>query len=438
MLHVGVDRRRRAEVPLAQLAAEFRICQPSQPARALRGQCVSRRVVVGAGQRFAHDVVAYPLLPELCAERPRAARPKSHPVLNPVISKSLVIDQISAAEADHNFLNDIRCHTVLSQAPAYLGRRARSGPQELERPLIRMLNFIHAAQAGNGSRVQLLADSQLRGDLIGALGILGDDKPIQDRARELYDQYKKSADSVERNIIPALVAIFIRGRVRETENLLIRWIKRAYEPTVRLALAGRWTVVSAAVVAPIASVTVAASIVVRSLAICARTARSSPDTLAVRFTTVPEDSVRYARNIAAIFDVLVNRHGFTLSSDDSASLRYVYSAFFVFGPSVSYTSRPSVPGPTFGAVEVSPAIAQTARQSQKASRKAEFTRNSNLRRRRDADRVREDDLVRAELDRLLGEAQHPLGRHRALEGAPERDRDRDRRRKSVLARAGDE
>jgi hypothetical protein len=79
------------------------------------------------------------------------------------------------------------------------------------------------------------------------------------------------------------------------------------------------------------------------------TAQSSPDTIAARFGAVAPDSGRYARNILAIFDVLVNRHGFALSSDDSASLRYVYSAFFVFGPSVSYTSRPNVPGPTFGA-----------------------------------------------------------------------------------------
>ncbi|HKS04971.1 MAG TPA: hypothetical protein VJR92_01550 [Gemmatimonadaceae bacterium] len=81
------------------------------------------------------------------------------------------------------------------------------------------------------------------------------------------------------------------------------------------------------------------------------TVLSSADTMAARFANVPSDSVRYARNIAAIFDVLVNRHGFALTSDDSASLRYVYSAFYVFGPSVSYTSRPNVPGPTFGALQ---------------------------------------------------------------------------------------
>ncbi|MGH7853563.1 MAG: M1 family metallopeptidase [Candidatus Binatia bacterium] len=50
-------------------------------------------------------------------------------------------------------------------------------------------------------------ESQLRGDLIGALGTLGEDKACQQRARELFAQYEKVPDSVDRNLIPALVAI---------------------------------------------------------------------------------------------------------------------------------------------------------------------------------------------------------------------------------------
>ncbi len=48
---------------------------------------------------------------------------------------------------------------------------------------------------------------QLRGDLIGALGILGDDGSCQERARSLFSDYEKNPGSVERNLIPALVAI---------------------------------------------------------------------------------------------------------------------------------------------------------------------------------------------------------------------------------------
>jgi cobalt-zinc-cadmium resistance protein CzcA len=47
-------------------------------------------------------------------------------------------------------------------------------------------------------------------------------------------------------VIPALVAIFIRGRVQEKENFIVRLVKRAYEPTLRAAVRGRWIVVPVA------------------------------------------------------------------------------------------------------------------------------------------------------------------------------------------------
>jgi aminopeptidase N len=50
-------------------------------------------------------------------------------------------------------------------------------------------------------------DSQLRGDLIAALGTLGEDKDCQERTRRLYAQFEQDAGSVDRNLIPALLAI---------------------------------------------------------------------------------------------------------------------------------------------------------------------------------------------------------------------------------------
>ncbi len=50
-------------------------------------------------------------------------------------------------------------------------------------------------------------ERQLRGELIGALGTLADDKACQERARELYARYEKDPNAVERNLVPALVAI---------------------------------------------------------------------------------------------------------------------------------------------------------------------------------------------------------------------------------------
>jgi puromycin-sensitive aminopeptidase len=71
--------------------------------------------------------------------------------------------------------------TLLGPAVARLGWTPRQGESDLE--------------------------SQLRGDLINALGTLGDDKGCQERARELFALYEKSPDIVERNLIPALIAI---------------------------------------------------------------------------------------------------------------------------------------------------------------------------------------------------------------------------------------
>ena len=47
--------------------------------------------------------------------------------------------------------------------------------------------------------------------------------------------------------IPAMVAIFITGRVREKENWIVRGLKRVYEPALRLAVTLRWAVVMVAV-----------------------------------------------------------------------------------------------------------------------------------------------------------------------------------------------
>ena len=49
--------------------------------------------------------------------------------------------------------------------------------------------------------------------------------------------------------IPAMVALCIRGRVREHENLLMRGAKRLYEPLLHLSIRGRWVVLPLAVLA---------------------------------------------------------------------------------------------------------------------------------------------------------------------------------------------
>jgi cobalt-zinc-cadmium resistance protein CzcA len=48
--------------------------------------------------------------------------------------------------------------------------------------------------------------------------------------------------------VPAMVALCVTGRVRETENVVVAWAKRLYEPAVRWALRWRHTVVMSAAV----------------------------------------------------------------------------------------------------------------------------------------------------------------------------------------------
>ena len=48
---------------------------------------------------------------------------------------------------------------------------------------------------------------QLRGELLGGLGTLGNDAATQAQARTRYAQYKTDSESVDRNLVPALVSI---------------------------------------------------------------------------------------------------------------------------------------------------------------------------------------------------------------------------------------
>jgi puromycin-sensitive aminopeptidase len=67
-------------------------------------------------------------------------------------------------------------------------------------------------------------ESQLRGDLIAALGTIGEDKSCQQRARELFARYEKAPDEMDRNIVPALVTIAAHtGTVSDYEKFYQRF-----------------------------------------------------------------------------------------------------------------------------------------------------------------------------------------------------------------------
>src|SRR5436853_1490385 len=65
---------------------------------------------------------------------------------------------------------------------------------------------------------------------------------------------------------------------------------------------------------------------------------SSIGTLFDAFQQVDADSKMFDENLIAIKDRLIKQHGFKLSSDDEASIAYVFRAFFIGGPNLGYSN----------------------------------------------------------------------------------------------------
>ena len=105
-------------------------------------------------------------------------------------------------ESDHNVWAAIlgSCHYLYrlldpGQRPA-LQRHVR----ELLTPLSQQLGW--SPHADEDALI-----GQLRGELLSALGTLGDDAATQAQARALYTQYQADRNAVDRNLVPALVSI---------------------------------------------------------------------------------------------------------------------------------------------------------------------------------------------------------------------------------------
>jgi hypothetical protein len=63
---------------------------------------------------------------------------------------------------------------------------------------------------------------------------------------------------------------------------------------------------------------------------------STPEAIFLAYATVPPDSTTYRKNLTAIDNRLVTQHGFKLSDDDLATIKYVYDAFVQAGPDITY------------------------------------------------------------------------------------------------------
>jgi hypothetical protein len=68
------------------------------------------------------------------------------------------------------------------------------------------------------------------------------------------------------------------------------------------------------------------------------TAKSTVGDIMNAFWNVTTDDALYAANLKSIDDLLVTKHGFTLSAEDLQGIEYVYHAFYWFGPSITYSS----------------------------------------------------------------------------------------------------
>ncbi|MDQ6831075.1 MAG: hypothetical protein M3081_19610 [Gemmatimonadota bacterium] len=64
---------------------------------------------------------------------------------------------------------------------------------------------------------------------------------------------------------------------------------------------------------------------------------ASADTLFATFDKISADSAFFQKNVAMVTDQLVKRHGFALSADDLRAIEYVYTAFFIGGPELTYS-----------------------------------------------------------------------------------------------------
>lgn len=123
------------------------------------------------------------------------------------------------SETDHNVWSAIlgSCHYLYRLLDASQRPALQAFLRNLLTPIVQKLGW--SPQAGEHELI-----SQVRGELIGALGALGDDKTIQVEARTRYEQYKKDRDSVDRNIVPALVSILAHiGRAAEYEEFKVNF-----------------------------------------------------------------------------------------------------------------------------------------------------------------------------------------------------------------------
>ena len=74
------------------------------------------------------------------------------------------------------------------------------------------------------------------------------------------------------------------------------------------------------------------------------TAKSTSAEIFGAFWNVATEPAMFNENLQAIDNLLIKKHGFALSNDDLEGIKYVYNAFFLYGPKIQYSSTSSFGG----------------------------------------------------------------------------------------------
>jgi puromycin-sensitive aminopeptidase len=96
--------------------------------------------------------------------------------------------------------------------------------RNLVKPTVDRLGY---APVGKDESVQ---SRQLRGSLIGVLGTIGGDEEVQKKADELFSQWKADKQSVDSNVVPALVGILAHNGNEARYNEFFELSKAAQSP----------------------------------------------------------------------------------------------------------------------------------------------------------------------------------------------------------------
>jgi hypothetical protein len=85
---------------------------------------------------------------------------------------------------------------------------------------------------------------------------------------------------------------------------------------------------------------------------------STDQALIGAYQSEPPDTIAYRKNLASIYDRLIKQHGFKLADEDTSTIAYVYRAFVLYGPDITYNSAQRGGGygrsrmPSYGELQV--------------------------------------------------------------------------------------